>query len=239
MIKLAVSGCQGRMGSLILELAFNNLDFAVVCILEQKNHPSLNSQVGKLRITDNSYQIKEADVLIEFTNAEATMAHLKDCLQYRRAMVIGTTGLNTAQIDQIKATAKEIPIVFSPNMSVGMNVFFRLVKAAAEKLGPECEVKIIESHHIHKKDAPSGTARQLASIIKEAHGETVSDIQSIREGEIIGEHRVFFDGPFDTIELRHTAKSRAIFAQGALVAAKFVVTKQRGLYDMLDVLGLR
>ncbi|MFZ5800835.1 MAG: 4-hydroxy-tetrahydrodipicolinate reductase [Candidatus Omnitrophota bacterium] len=238
MIKLAISGCRGRMGSQILELAFNNLDFAVVCILENKGHPAINSQVGKLRITDNSYQIKEADVLIEFTNSEATMEHLKDCLQYRRAMVIGTTGLNTMQIDQLKEAAKEIPIVFSPNMSVGVNVFFRLVKAAAEKLGTETAVKIVESHHIHKKDAPSGTAKQLASIIKEARQEEVSDIQSIREGEIIGEHRVFFDGPFDTIELRHTAKSRAIFAQGALVAAEWIADKKPGFYTMQDVLSL-
>lgn len=227
------------MGSQILELAFNDLDFTVVCIMENKNHPALNTKIKHLSITDNAYQIKEADVLIEFTTAEATMVHVKDCLQYRRAMVIGTTGLNTAQIDQIKSAAREIPIVLSPNMSVGVNIFFRLVKEAARSLPKDSSVKIVEAHHIHKKDAPSGTAKQLAQIIKEARGEEVKEIQSIREGEIIGDHRVFFDAAFDTIELRHSAKSRAIFAQGALVAAKFVVTKQSGLFDMRDVLGLK
>jgi 4-hydroxy-tetrahydrodipicolinate reductase len=236
MIKLAVSGCHGRMGSQILELAFNDLDFAVVCILEGKDHPALNTKVGNLLVTDNSYQIKEADVLIEFTTPEATLAHLKDCLQYRRAMVIGTTGLNTSQLDQIKTAAKEIPIVYSPNMSVGVNVFFRLVKEAARSLPKDSTVKIVEAHHIHKKDAPSGTAKQLAQIIKEAKGEEVKDIQSIREGEIVGDHRVFFESAFDTIELRHSAKSRSIFAQGALVAAKWLADQKPGFYNMEDVL---
>ena len=236
MIKLAISGCQGRMGSLILELAFKDLDFSVVCILEAKSHPALNTKVAHLSITDNAYQIKEADVLIEFTTAEATMAHVKDCRQYRRAMVIGTTGLNTAQVDQIKAAAREIPIVLSPNMSVGVNMFFRLVKEAAQRLPKDSLVKIVEAHHIHKKDAPSGTAKQLAQIIKEARGEEVKEIQSIREGEIIGDHRVFFAGAFDTIELRHSAKSRAIFAHGALVAAKWLVNQKPGFYTMEDVL---
>jgi len=236
MIKLAISGCQGRMGSRIMGLAFNDLDFAVVCILETKNHPAINSKIKHLTITDNSYQIKEADVLIEFTTPAATLEHLKDCLQYKRAMVIGTTGLNTAQIDQIKEAAKEVPIVFSPNMSVGVNIFLRLLKETAQKLPSDYLVKIVEAHHIHKKDAPSGTAKQLAQIIKEARGEEVKDIQSIREGEIVGDHRVFFEGPFDIIELRHSAKTRDIFAQGALVAAKWTANKRPGFYSMQDVL---
>jgi 4-hydroxy-tetrahydrodipicolinate reductase len=236
MIRLAISGCQGKMGSRIMELAFNDLDFGVVCILEDKHHPNINAHIRHLSITDNAYQIKEAEVLIEFTTPEATMEHLKACLQYHKAMVIGTTGLNTAQIDQIKAVATDIPIVFSPNMSVGVNIFFRLMKEAAAKLPKDYQVKIVEAHHMHKQDSPSGTAKQLAQIIKEAKGEEVKDIQSIREGEIIGDHRVFFDGPFDTIELRHSAKSRDIFAQGALFAAKWAINQKPGLYNMQDVL---
>lgn len=224
------------MGSRILELAFNDLDFGVVCILEDKNHPAMNSKIRNLSITDNSDMIKEAEVLIEFTSPAATMSHLKDCLQYKKAMVIGTTGLNAAQIDQIKEVAREIPIVFSPNMSVGVNIFFRLMQLAAKNLPADYLVKIVEAHHIHKKDAPSGTAKQLAQIVKEARGEEVKDIQSIREGEIVGDHRVFFDGPFDTIELRHSAKTRDIFAQGALVAAKWIANKKPGFYNMQDVL---
>jgi len=236
MIRLAVSGCQGRMGSRILELAFNDLEFTVVCILEDKSHPAINSKVKHLSITDNSDMIKEAEVLIEFTSPEATMEHLKNCLQYKKATVIGTTGLNVAQIDQIKEAGREIPIVLSPNMSVGVNIFFSLLQEAAKNLPSDYAIKIVEAHHIHKKDAPSGTAKQLAQIIKEARGEEVKDIQSIREGEIVGDHRVFFDGPFDTIELRHSAKTRDIFAQGALVAAKWIVNKKAGLYNMQDVL---
>ncbi|MDP3142529.1 MAG: 4-hydroxy-tetrahydrodipicolinate reductase [Candidatus Omnitrophota bacterium] len=236
MIRLAVSGCQGRMGSRILELAFNDLDFGVVCIMEDKSHPAVNSKVRNLLIADNSDLIKEAEVLIEFTTPVATMAHLKDCLQYRKAMVIGTTGLNISQIDQIKEAGREIPVVFSPNMSIGVNIFFRLIQEAAKNLPVDYLVKIVESHHIHKKDAPSGTAKQLAKIIKEARGEEVKDVQSIREGEIVGDHRVFFDGQFDTIELRHSAKTRDIFAQGALVAAKWIANKKPGFYNMQDVL---
>jgi 4-hydroxy-tetrahydrodipicolinate reductase len=224
------------MGSRILELAFNDLDFGVVCIMEDKSHPAINSKVRNLSVTDNSDLIKEAEVLIEFTTPVATMAHLKDCLQYRKAMVIGTTGLNVSQIDQIKEAGREIPIVFSPNMSVGVNIFFRLMQEAAKNLPADYLVKIVESHHIHKKDAPSGTAKQLAQIVKEARGGEVKDIQSIREGEIVGDHRVFFDGPFDTIELRHSAKTRDIFAQGALVAAKWIANKKPGFYNMQDVL---
>jgi 4-hydroxy-tetrahydrodipicolinate reductase len=146
-------------------------------------------------------------------------------------MVIGTTGLSEEEKIKVKEASRYIPIVFSPNMSVGVNLLFRLVREAAKTLS-DYEVKIIEAHHIHKKDAPSGTAKKLAEIIEKESGKKVTDIKSIREGEIVGDHRVIFDSPLDTIELFHSAKTRDIFAKGALVAARFVVRQKTGLFDM-------
>jgi 4-hydroxy-tetrahydrodipicolinate reductase len=154
-------------------------------------------------------------------------------------VVIGTTGLNPQQIERVKQAATIIPVVFSPNMSLGVNLIFRLVKQAAQKLPRDYQVDIKEAHHVHKKDAPSGTAKRLAELIKQIPGRENGKIKidSIREGEIIGEHQVRFDGPQDTIIVKHSAKTRDIFAQGALEAAKFVIRQKPGLYDMQDVIG--
>lgn len=234
MIKLAISGCLGKMGSRIRELAFLDNDFAVVALLEQENPVALSAKVCDIKITSNPQEIRKADILIEFTAPQATLEHLEICLKHKKAIVIGTTGFNEEQKNKINQAAKLIPIVFSPNMSVGVNLLFRLVKEASKKLSKDYEVKIIEAHHIHKKDAPSGTARQLAQIIKDATGADVKDIQSIREGEIVGEHKVIFESQFDTVELGHSAKTRDIFAQGALSAAKWLFAKPAGLYSMQD-----
>lgn len=237
MIKIAIYGCAGKMGARILSLASGDNDIKVVLGLEAEGHPSIGSKLAGIEVSGNRDDIKTADVLIDFTTPDATMEHLDAALKYKKAIVIGTTGFSEYQTSRIWEAAKEIPIVFSPNMSIGVTLLFRLVKEAAEKLSKGYRVRIIEAHHIHKKDAPSGTAKMLAKIIKEAWMRDPDDIKSIREGEIVGDHKVAFESPYDTIELSHSAKTRDIFAQGALSAAKFIAGKRPKLYDMQDVLG--
>ncbi|MDP2942313.1 MAG: 4-hydroxy-tetrahydrodipicolinate reductase [Candidatus Omnitrophota bacterium] len=237
MIKLAISGCAGKMGTRIFNLALDDKDLRPVIGIEQTEVLKQCLRTDEFRVSDNPDDIKEVDVLIEFTAPGPTIDHLDYALKHNKAMVIGTTGLSEDQIGRIREASKNIPIVFSPNMSIGVNLLFRLVKEAAEKLSKDYKIKILEAHHIHKKDAPSGTAKKLAQVIKEASGREVSDIKAIREGEIVGDHKVTFESPVDTIELSHSAKTRDIFAKGALAAAKFIAGKKPGLYDMQDVLG--
>jgi 4-hydroxy-tetrahydrodipicolinate reductase len=234
-IRLAVSGACGKMGSRIIALASKENDFRLVVALEAKGHPQIGKPIEGVKISDNSDEIKNADCLIEFTNPVATIEHSGLALKYKKPMVIGTTGLNEDEKARIKKAAQEIPIVFSPNMSIGVNLLFRLVKETASRLS-DYNAGITEAHHVYKKDAPSGTAKRLAEIIKENSGKEVGNIRSIREGEIVGDHKVVFDSPFDTVELSHSAKTRDIFAKGALEAARFIVKQGPGLYDMQDVL---
>lgn len=239
MIKLAVSGCQGRMGNRITHLALEDKNFKITALLEHKDHPKAQEPIQNIFIQTDSAALKGCRALIEFTTPEATLEHVEACLKYRIGMVIGTTGLNQEQIKKIKSAAKKIPIVFSSNMSVGVNVLFKLTELAAEKLGQNYSMKITEAHHIHKKDAPSGTAKSLAQVAEQAAGQKVQDIQSIREGEIIGDHTIFFESGEDLLSINHHAKTRDIFVKGALVAAKFVAKKKSGLFNMQDVLGLK
>lgn len=223
MVKLAISGYKGKMGQRITTLAERDKKFNIT---------------AKIEMNDSIEDVKAADVLIEFTSPVATMEHLRACVRFSRAIVIGTTGLSEKELFEIKLASKKIPIVFSPNMSVGVNCLFGLVRSASKKLGLDYEVNIVEAHHAHKKDAPSGTAKRLAQVVKESAGREVKDIKAIREGEIIGDHRVIFESSVDKIELFHTAKTRDIFALGALRAAKFIVGKKPGLYSMEDVLAV-
>ncbi|MCK4882699.1 MAG: 4-hydroxy-tetrahydrodipicolinate reductase, partial [Candidatus Omnitrophica bacterium] len=168
----------------------------------------------------------------------ATIANLQACLDHGVKMVIGTTGLTPEQIEKIKSAAEQIPIVFASNMSVGVNILFKLTQIAAEKTGTSYTINISEAHHVHKKDAPSGTAKTLAEIAEKASGTNVENIESIRKDEIIGDHSVVFESGEDIITVSHHAKNRDIFAKGALVAAKFLAGKDKGLFNMQDVLGL-
>ena len=238
MIKLAVSGCLGRMGQRITSLALEDKSFKIVSLLENKDHPNINRPLFNLPIHSNSTNLKGAQVLIEFTSPQATLEHLEICQKYKVKMVIGTTGFSNDQILKIKKASKTLPIVFSSNMSVGVNILFKLAKEAAAKFGPDYQVKIIEAHHVHKKDAPSGTAKTIAEIIEQSSQRKISDIQSIREGEIIGDHQIIFESAVDTLTISHHAKTRDIFAKGSLVAAKFLAKKQKGLFSMREVLGL-
>jgi len=238
MIKLAVSGSQGRMGQSITRLALADNDFTLTTLLEHKDHPKANESDHGLNISTDNADLKGCDVLIEFTSPEATIANLQACLECNVKMVIGTTGLQPEQIDQIKKATEQIPIVFASNMSVGVNILFKLTQIAAEKTGQAYTINMSEAHHVHKKDAPSGTAKTLAEIAETASGNTVENIESIREGEIIGDHEVVFESGEDIITVKHHAKNRDIFAKGALVAAKFLAAKDKGLFNMQDVLGL-
>ena len=237
MIKLAISGSQGRMGQRITQLALADKEFKLSALLEHKSHPKVNTMLNKVTVSGDGNSIKVSDVLIEFTLPDATMENLKAAVKHKVKMVIGTTGLNPKQISQIKAASKKIPIVFSSNMSVGVNVVFKLVEIAGGKTGKAYTIRLTEAHHIHKKDAPSGTAKTLAEYAEKLSKQKVQDIKSIREGEIIGDHDVIFESEQDIITIRHHAKNRDIFAKGSLVAAKFLKNKKNGLYNMQDVLG--
>jgi len=224
MIKLCISGSKGKMGGRIIALAKKDANVVVSGLFDIGDDPDAC--------------IKESDCLIEFTTPEATMEHLAMCEKHKKAIVIGTTGLSDSDKARITAASKKIAIVFSPNMSVGVNLLFKLLEDAARTLDFNYKIHIKEAHHIHKKDAPSGTAKELAKIIKETKGSIDIPIESIREGEIIGDHTVTFEGPLDTIVLKHSAKTRDIFAKGAIEAAKFAAKKSKGLYTMKDVLAL-
>ncbi len=239
MIKLAVSGALGRMGQRITHLASEDKTFKITTLLENANHPRLSETSHERTIATNPSSLKGSQVLIEFTSPQATLEHLDACLKYKVKMVIGTTGFSDTEIRQIKKASQKIPIVFSSNMSVGVNLVFKLLKEAASTLGSDYKIKIVEGHHIHKKDAPSGTAKTMAQVIEDNSKHKVSDIKSIREGEIIGDHDVVFESDVDVIKIFHHAKTRDIFAKGSIVAAKFVAKKTKGLFNMQDVLGLK
>jgi len=226
MIKVAVSGSKGRMGNRIREMV--------------EEDPQLEL-AGAFDINDDATAaIKECDVLIEFTTPDATIKNLAIAKGLGKAVVIGTTGLDDEKMSVVKEAARKIPIVSSPNMAVGVNLFFKLAQKAASILDKSYLASISETHHVHKKDAPSGTAKRLHGIIA---GERKADLKEIkveskRIGEVVGDHTVVFDGKEEKLEIMHHAKSRDVFAKGAIVAAKFVTQKKKGLYSMNEVLGI-
>lgn len=225
MVKIAVNGALGRMGSRILALASESpREFTVAGAFDPKNNSTLTAE-----------RLKGCEVLIDFSGPEGTQAALNEAVKAGAALVIGTTGLDAEAQKKIKTASTRIPIVLSSNMSVGVNLVSQLVHMAASKLGADFKIKITETHHVHKKDAPSGTALMLRDAIG---AEKEVEIKSIREGEIVGDHTVLFAGPAETIEITHRAHSRDAFARGALVAALFLSKKQNGLYTMADVLNV-
>ena len=236
-MKLAISGFYGKMGQRIAFIAQNNKKCKVVLGLEREGHPDLGTKNG-IEVTSNPAALKKCDCLIEFTTPEATIKHLEYLVKFKKAAVIGTTGLSDADIKKIALAAKKIPVVYSPNMSVAVNLLFKLLDEAAAVL-KGYGVNVSEAHHIHKKDAPSGTAKKIVDVIN-AHGFSVKyeDVAVVRDGEIVGDHRIVFESDVDKIELFHCAKTRDIFAEGAVMAAKWVFGKKPGLYSMNDVLGI-
>jgi len=263
MIRVAINGVCGRMGGVILSLALEDKEIKVVAALEHHGHPQLGADVGALTgraglgVPLSHALTAETDVLIDFTEPEATMTALETCQDKNIAMVVGTTGHSTEQRAAIEDAADKIPIVLAPNMSVGVNVLFELVRHAAAMLDDGYDVEIIEAHHRFKKDAPSGTAKGLLESIIEGReienpqviygregltGERKRGeigIHAVRAGDIVGDHTVLFATNGERIELTHRAHSRQCFARGAIQAVKFIFGKPPGLYTMSDVLGIK
>ncbi|MGD0336117.1 MAG: 4-hydroxy-tetrahydrodipicolinate reductase [Candidatus Omnitrophota bacterium] len=235
MIKLGISGVCGRMGRRIFELASQDKDFEVNLILEKKGTPMIGRELGKLKISSNSDGLFLIDIFVDFTTPEATETNLDFVARYKKALVLGTTGLSDTQIKKVEEISKVVPVVFSPNMSVGVNVLFSVLPEIAKRLGQDYSIEIVEAHHRAKKDAPSGTAKRLIAILKEATAKEIP-VHSIRLGDITGDHTVIFCGNSERIEIKHQAHSRDLFAIGALKAAKWVFGKPPGLYSMQDVL---
>jgi 4-hydroxy-tetrahydrodipicolinate reductase len=236
MIKLGIAGACGKMGRRIFELAGLDKDIEIALALEKKGTPLIGQQMGKLKISSNLDGLFLVDVLVDFTDASACDEHLDYVAKYRKPLVLGTTGLSDAQKTKVEEVAKVIPVVFSPNMSIGMNVLFALLPEITKRLGPDYSVEIVEAHHKAKKDAPSGTAKKIAEVIAQVSRKDIP-LHSIRLGDIFGDHLVVFCGNSERIEIKHQAHSRDLFAVGALKAAKWVVGKPAGLYSMQDVLN--
>jgi 4-hydroxy-tetrahydrodipicolinate reductase len=224
-VRVLLIGAAGRMGKTISDLASGDpkIDLIARCDLGDPIEPPM----------------KNCDVAIDFSHADAITEICRAALQHCKPLVIGTTGHSKEQRRMIEETAQSLPIVFASNFSIGVNVLFWLTRKAAEQLGGDFREEIIETHHKMKKDAPSGTAKTLAEVLKAAK-KTQSEIpiQSIREGDVVGEHTVIFSGPAECLELTHRAASREIFARGALRAAKWIIDHPAGLYSMQDVLGM-
>jgi len=236
MIKLAVVGAAGRMGRRIIALARKDKELKVLCGLEKRGHTLSGKEIEEVKISSSMDNMFMCDVVIDFTGAPASIENLKFVLQYNKPLVLGTTGFDAQQQKRIEGASKKIPIVFSPNFSIGVNVLFEEVAALAKRLGADYDIEIIESHHSRKKDAPSGTAKRFVQILTDVTGKDIPT-HSIRLGDIVGEHSIIFCGNSERIEITHRAHSRDLFAQGALKAAKWIVGKQPGLYTMRDVLG--
>jgi len=222
-VRVLLIGSKGRMGQTIVDLAKDDpkIDIVAQCDLGDAIEPA----------------IKDCDVAIDFSNAGAIEEICRIALQHRKALVIGTTGHSPEQRRLIEKSAESLAIVFASNFSVGVSALFALTRRAAEILGSEFAPEITETHHKMKKDAPSGTAKTLGEILKEAL-EIEIPIESIREGDVVGEHTVSFVGPGERLELTHRAGSREIFARGALRAAQWIVGKPARLYSMQDVLAI-
>jgi 4-hydroxy-tetrahydrodipicolinate reductase len=222
-VRVLLIGAAGRMGKTVLDLAERDreIEIAARCDLGDSIETAM----------------KNCDVAIDFSQADSIDEICRAASQLRKSLVIGTTGHSQQQRKTIEDTAHSVPIVLASNFSVGVNVLFWLTQKAAELFGADFNPEIVETHHKMKKDAPSGTAKTLAEILKAVQHREIP-IQSIREGDVVGEHTVIFKGPGERLELTHRAANRGIFAGGALRAAKWIINKPPGLYSMQDVLGL-
>lgn len=228
MIRVIVAGTNGRMSN------------RIAALVEQASDLTLAARLSRTEPLEQS--LDRGDVVIDFTSLEASIAIASAAAKKHRPLVIGTTGLTDDHMNIIRRAAADIPIVLSPNMSLGVNVLFALVNLATRTLGKEFGVEITEVHHVHKKDKPSGTAKRLLDIILKHRGkdtERTIPVHALRQGEVIGDHTVTFTSANEKITLAHHAGTRDIFAEGALVAARWIVGKPAGLYDMSDVLGLK
>jgi 4-hydroxy-tetrahydrodipicolinate reductase len=253
-MKVALAGAGGRMGRTLIEAVLADRELELGAAFEAAGNSAIGTQAGTVKIGADAAAAASCDVLIDFTRPEGTLANLK----HARAMVIGTTGFSAAQRDAVAQAAKRIPIVMAANFAVGVNAAYKLAETAARILGDGYDVEILEAHHRHKVDAPSGTALELGKVVAKALGRELPQVarhgregetgerpaseigfHAIRGGDMVGEHTVLFAGLGERVEIIVRSQSRMTYAVGALRAAKWLRGKPAGLYDMFDVLGLR
>ena len=264
--RIAIAGASGRMGQMLIEAVRTSDDWVLTGALDAPSSPALGAdaaaflgpQSGVAITADLAVGLANANVLIDFTRPEGTLAHLRVCRALGVNVVIGTTGFTDLQKVEIAAAAKDIAIVMAPNMSVGVNVTLKLLEMAAKALSTGYDIEIIEAHHRHKVDAPSGTALKMGEGIADALGRNLKDcavyaregvtgerdpssigFATIRGGDIVGDHTVLFAGTGERIEISHKSSSRVTYAQGSLRAARFLRGQKTGLFDMFDVLNLK
>ena len=268
MTKVIMAGAAGKMGAMIIRLIKADKDMELVGALEDASSPAIGKDIGEVigisaigikTTAELNSIINKADVVIDFSVITATLKTLEIAVKNNKAMVIGTTGFNDVQKKLISEAAKSIPVVFTPNFSIGVNLLFKLVKEATKVLkDKDFDIEIVEAHHRFKKDAPSGTALKLAQIAAQEKGLDLKKVMvtgregsvgerskdtigvfSMRGGDIVGDHTVFYTTLGERIELTHKAHSRETFAKGALLAAKCLAKTKAGLYDMSDVLNIK
>ena len=264
-VRIIVAGAAGRMGRTILSAAHQDPEIQIAGAFERSDSSAVGHDVGELIGLKSNVPvhpdirecISSGDVIIDFTQPEATLHHLEVALKAKKGLVVGTTGLPHAIIQKLRTAGRKIPIVQAPNMSIGVNLLFRLASLVGETLDQRYDIEIVEEHHRHKKDAPSGTALELARILAQARKVSLESsvvygrkgltgerkrgtigIHAVRGGDVVGNHQVSFISEGERVELIHKASSREAFAQGALVAAKFLAKKRLGFYNMQQVLGL-
>ncbi|MCK9283427.1 MAG: 4-hydroxy-tetrahydrodipicolinate reductase [Rhodocyclaceae bacterium] len=265
-IRYAIAGSSGRMGRTLIEAVLSSPDGVLSAALDRPDCGFIGRDAGELvgapcgvKVgSDLDAALAAADVLVDFTRPEGTLEHLNGCRRHKVHAVIGTTGFSAEQKLAIRDMAEEIPIVFAPNMAVGVNAVFKLLDVAARILNQGYDIEVIEAHHHHKVDAPSGTALRMGEVVAEALGIDLAQnavygreghtgerppaqigFSTIRGGDIVGDHTVLFAGVGERIEITHKSASRMSYALGSLRAARFLRGKAQGLYDMQDVLGLR
>ncbi len=264
--RVAVAGASGRMGRMLIEAIQASDDCVLAGALDLPDSPAvgqdaaafLGRTTGVSITADLRAGLKNADVLIDFTRPEGTLAHAAVCAELGVQMVIGTTGFSDAQKAGLDAAARQVAMVFAPNMSVGVNVTLKLLQMAAQALATGYDIEIIEAHHKHKVDAPSGTALKMGEVIAEAQGTRLVDravyeryghtgerkqgsigFATVRGGDIVGDHTVLFAGTGERVEISHKSSSRAGYAQGSLRAVRFLAGQRVGMFDMFDVLNLK
>jgi 4-hydroxy-tetrahydrodipicolinate reductase len=267
MPKIAISGACGRMGQMLIKACELNESSTLGAAIERKGadsigkdaHAMVSLEAPAVMICDDMSSVTEQfDVLIDFTRPEACLEKIELCVANNKAIVIGTTGFSDEQKTLINAAANKIPVVFAPNMGIGVNVTLKLLELAAKAIGSSVDIEVIEAHHKHKVDAPSGTALKMGEVVAEAMGKQLDDcavyaregitgereegtigFSTIRAGDIVGEHTVMFASEGERIEISHKATNRMTFATGAIRASCWLVKQPAGLYDMQDVLGLK
>ena len=267
MLNIAVTGAAGRMGRSLITACTQNDDCQLSAAIEHSGNSLVGSDagdlagVGKLNVKlcdDLNSVTRSFDTLIDFTRPDVTLVNLQACVANKKSIIIGTTGFSDEQKLLIAEAAKTIPVVFAPNMSVGVNLCFKLLDLAARVLGDEVDIEVIEAHHRHKVDAPSGTAIRMGEVVAHALGRNLDDcavygregitgardrktigFETIRAGDIVGDHTVLFAADGERVEITHKASSRMTFANGAVRAALWLKNQPAGLYDMQDVLKLR